>query len=127
MNEQLEAPPVGVNLSSKQVGQAAMVTLTFLSLETTLIPGNLRRQLDVLEVVLTGLVSGKLVVASPDQLAVESTPDQEPKKDPDDGGTDQTPLEKRREPTRPELPKADAGVPARISALGGDEGSEGTE
>lgn len=75
MNEQLAAtPPVGdaINLSSQQVGQAAMSTLAFLRLETTLIPGNLRRQLDVLEVVLTGLVSGKLIVASPDQLAVES-------------------------------------------------------
>ena len=61
----------GVNISADQVRQAAIGGLALLSRETTLIPGNLRQQVVVLELILRGLASGNLLVASPQQLAVE--------------------------------------------------------
>ena len=75
MSDQKIQPTNVVNISDKQVAQVSATALGFFRMETTLIPGNIRRQLDVLEAVLTGLASGKLVVASPDQLAVELEPD----------------------------------------------------
>ena len=86
-----QQPTPDVNISGMQLKAVANDTLAFLKLPTTLVPGNIRRQLDVLELVLTGLREGSLVVASPDQLAVESTLDKVP--EPDDGQQPKTPVE----------------------------------
>ena len=67
MNEQQK-----VQISDEQMTGAIGAGLTLLNLDTTLIPGNMRKQLAVLEVVLIGLSQGAMVIASPDQLAVES-------------------------------------------------------
>ena len=79
----MNQPQQSVNISNQQVAQSAAAILSFLRLETTLVPGSVRQQVDVLEAILRGLASGNLVVASPDQLAVESEPDkvQEPDDD----------------------------------------------
>ena len=70
-----EGPPQNVSLSAQQVEQAASAGVDLLGRETTLIPGNLREQLAVLEVILRGITSGTLVVVTLQQLAVESKPD----------------------------------------------------
>lgn len=66
-------PPV--EMTPQQVAQAAGAGLTLFSLDTTLIPGNLRQQVAVLEVVLQGVASGQAVVVSRDQLQVQSDTD----------------------------------------------------
>ena len=64
----------GINITDEQMSGAIGAGIQFLNLETTLIPGNMRKQLAVLEVVLQGIGQGALVIASPDQLKVKSNP-----------------------------------------------------
>jgi len=71
---QTVAKPAPISMSAQQIQQAADAGIAWMGLETTLMPGNLRQQLAVLEVVLQGVVAGKLAVVSPQQLAVESKP-----------------------------------------------------
>ncbi len=126
-----EAPDT-VNLSSQQVAQASAAALSFLRMKTTLVPGDIRRQLDVLEVVLTGLASGNLVVASPSQLAVELEPEKKIQ-DPDDDGsgedtkTPQAETEKGRESARREFPKETTSLAPADSLARSDEGASGAE
>ena len=61
-----------VEISPQQQAMAAQAGIRFLNLETTLIPGNMRKQLDVLEVILGGLANGQLVLASANPDPVES-------------------------------------------------------
>lgn len=63
-----------MNITEQQVVTAAGVGVDFLNLETTLIPGNLRKQLSVLEVVLTNIASGSFRLVSPEPNDVESGP-----------------------------------------------------
>ncbi len=67
--EMQQAP---IDISTQQIQQSAAAGVKFLSLETTLVPGNMRKQLAVLEVVLQGVVGGNLMVVSPKQIPVES-------------------------------------------------------
>ncbi len=71
--------PQPINMSAQQIQQAAVAGVELLGLKTTLLPGDLRRQLAVLEVVLQGVIGGHLVVVSPRQLAVESEPNDDGK------------------------------------------------
>ena len=123
-----EAPST-INLSSRQVAQASAAALSFFRMETTLIPGNIRRQLDVLEAVLTGLASGKLVVASPAQLAVELEPGKT--QDPDDGRpntkTPEAKTEKGRKSAGPIIPNPPEGMAQKDSPAGSEQGASGAE
>lgn len=60
------------SITPQQVAEAAGAGVTFLNLDTTLIPGNLRRQLAVLEVVLQNVANGRAQVVTPQPLPVES-------------------------------------------------------
>lgn len=63
-----------IDISPQQVTIVANASLRFLSLETTLWPGNLKQQLSVLEAILGGLASGKLQLAPvvPDPVELET-------------------------------------------------------
>ena len=119
-----------VNISDKQVAQVSATALGFFRMETTLIPGNIRRQLDVLEAVLTGLASGKLVVASPAQLAVELEPEKKIQ-DSDNGRpntkTPEAKTEKGRKSAGPIIPSPPEGMAQKDSPAGSDEGASGAE
>ena len=67
-------------MTVQQVQLAAEAGANFLDLETTMIPGNLRKQLSVLEVLLRGIVNGQLVVITTQQIAVESAGSEGPEK-----------------------------------------------
>ena len=134
MDDQKTQPTNVVNISDKQVAQVSATALGFFRMETTLIPGNIRRQLDVLEAILTGLASGNLVVASPAQLAVESKPDKTDKtKEPDDDGprrdgeTPEAETEKGRESTGRKLPEETARMEQADSSAGSDASASGAE
>lgn len=68
-----------MNVSNQQIIGAASAGVRFINLESTLIPGNIRKQVSVLEMILTGVATGNLVVVSPDQLQVQSQSDDEGK------------------------------------------------
>ena len=61
-----------MEISTQQIVDAAGAGLNFLDRDTTLVPGDLRKQLAVLEVVLQGVATGNLRVVTPDQLRVQS-------------------------------------------------------
>lgn len=65
-----------IDISPEKVGPIAAAGIRFLSLETTLIPGNLKQQLAVLEVFLAGLAQGELILATPAPAPVESDSDE---------------------------------------------------
>lgn len=60
-----------ITLGHQQIAESANAGLRLLNLETTLIPGTLRRQLDVLEVVLQQLTTGQAILANPQPPQVE--------------------------------------------------------
>ncbi len=78
-----------IDISPANVGPIAAAGIRFLNLETTLIPGNLKQQLAVLEVFLGGLSTAELVLATPPRAPVES----DIKKDGAGDGLDLTPEE----------------------------------
>lgn len=61
-----------IKLSAEQMRGAASAGLNLLDRDTTLTPGSMRMQINVLTMVLNGIASGNLVVVSPNQVAVES-------------------------------------------------------
>ncbi len=61
-----------IDISPEKVAPIAAAALRFFALETTLVPGNLRQQLAVLEVFLAGLSTGELLLATPVPRTVES-------------------------------------------------------
>lgn len=61
-----------INLTPEQIVQASMVGVSFLNLNSTLIPGNMKAQIAVLEAVLTGVSQGQLQVVSPPPDGVKS-------------------------------------------------------
>ena len=61
-----------IDISPPTVAAVAAAGVRFLNLETTLLPGNLKKQLAVLEVYLTGLSQGQLLLATPATDPVES-------------------------------------------------------
>lgn len=67
-----------MNISPQQVVQAANAGIQLLNAPSTMIPGPLRAQLGVLEVVLDGIRQGQLAVAPVRQTPVESTPEKAP-------------------------------------------------
>ena len=72
MSEQEQAI---ATISTQQIVQSAAAGVEFFNLDTTLIPGNMRKQVAVLEAVLQGVATGNLRVVSPQQNAVESGAD----------------------------------------------------
>ena len=65
--------PQAPTISGEQIVDAARAAARFFALETTLVPGNMRQQLAVLEAVLGGVASGQLLVLDKSNLkAVES-------------------------------------------------------
>lgn len=81
-----------INLTAQDVQQAANAGLHLLSRDTTLVPGSIRRQVGVLEGILAAVLNGRLVLVSPDQLAVESEPVEpvDPPEDPNVGDIEET-------------------------------------
>jgi hypothetical protein len=63
-----------VSMTAAQIQQAATAGVALFGRESTLIPGNMRQQVAVLEVILQGIVAGRLMVVTPQQNAVESGP-----------------------------------------------------
>ncbi len=61
-----------IDISPESVKPIAAAGIRFLNMETTLIPGNIKQQLAVLEVFLGGLGTGELVLATPHRVPVES-------------------------------------------------------
>ncbi len=51
-----------IDLNPAQVQQAAAAVVRFLSLDTTLIPGNIKGQVSVIAAVLVGIANGQLQV-----------------------------------------------------------------
>lgn len=87
MNDQ---QPQKTTISNQQIVQAAAAGVAFFELKTTLIPGDMKQQLAVLEALLVGVVQGNLAVVSTQEGPVESTSEGEGKIDPAAGlkGTD---------------------------------------
>ena len=73
-----------IDISPEKVAPIAAAALRFFGLNTTLVPGNLRQQLAVLEVFLAGLSTGELLLATPAPPPVESDVKGEDKGDGDD-------------------------------------------
>jgi len=91
-----------IDISPEKVAPIASAGIRFLSLETTLIPGNIKQQLAVLEVLLGGLSTGELILATPAPPPVESDAtggDKEPDEVPEKG--------REKLPAQPELSDAD--------------------
>lgn len=72
-----------IDISPEKVAPIATAALRFFALETTLVPGNLRQQLAVLEVFLSGLSQGELLLATPAPPPVESGTKGDGDKDPE--------------------------------------------
>lgn len=63
--------PRQVQFSAEQIRSAAAGGLSLLNRETTLIPGDLRRQINDLELMLRFLAAGQAVLANPPPERVE--------------------------------------------------------
>ena len=76
-----------MNIDPRQVPQAAQAGVKLLGLESTLIPGNIKAQVVVLESVLMGIGSGSLVVVPNPENVVKSDldNDESDQKGQDDG------------------------------------------
>ena len=85
-------PTQTIDISPERVAPIAQAGLRLLNLETTLVPGNLRAQIGVLEVYLSGLASNQLVLAPTEESAVDSGTKQpdSPTGPEDDGGTQES-------------------------------------
>ena len=70
-----------MNIDPRQVPEAAQAGVKLLGLDTTLIPGNIKSQVVVLESVLMGIGSGSLVVVPNPENVVKSDPDEDQKED----------------------------------------------
>lgn len=77
--------PQQQGISQQQVAEAAAAGLRLFDLDTTLVPGNLRKRIGVLELILQELATGRAVVGQPEQPKVQSpqgpqpVPDEETK------------------------------------------------
>lgn len=65
-------PTQTIDISPERVAPIAQAGVNLLNLPSTLTPGNLRAQIGVLEVYLSGLATGQLVLAPAPKAAVES-------------------------------------------------------
>lgn len=76
-----------MNIDPRQIVPAAQAGVELLGLRTTLIPGDIKAQVVVLESVLIGIGTGALVVVPSPQNAVKSDPDsnETDQKEQDDG------------------------------------------
>lgn len=99
-----------IDISPEKVGPIAAAGIRFLNLETTLLPGNLKQQLAVLEVLLSGLSRGELVLATPPRAPVES--------DVKSDGADE-------EPAKPELSSVEREQLTISAAIAAAEGQSG--
>ena len=80
-----------MNIDPRQVPDAAQAGVKLLGLDTTLIPGNIKAQVVVLESVLMGIAGGSLVVVPRPENVVKSDLDKgEDGKKEDDNGDDNT-------------------------------------
>lgn len=68
MSEQTQS----IDISPQAVAPIAQAGIQLLNLSSTLVPGNLRAQIGVLEVYLSGLAGGQIVLAPAPIAAVES-------------------------------------------------------
>lgn len=89
-----QAQPQVPTLSPQQVQEAAGAGIGFFNMKSTLIPGDIRRQIAVLEAVLQGIATGNLQVVSPQPVQVESVLDEgdisDLTQDDDNGSSEQT-------------------------------------
>lgn len=91
---------MNVNITPQQIGLGASALIELLSLKTTLVPGNLRPQIAVFEVVLNGILDGQFAVVPVTRTPVESDPD----KGKGDAGS-KTPKKPVKTPKTPAKPK----------------------
>ena len=66
---------MNVNITPQQIGMGASALVRLLGLKTTLVPGNLRPQIAVFEVVLNGILDGQFAVVPVVKKLVESDSD----------------------------------------------------
>ncbi len=78
-----------MKFSKQQILQASNAGVAFLNLPSTLVPGNMRKQVAVLELILCGLRAGNLQLVSALKTPVESEP--ETPEDANNGGPGKTP------------------------------------
>lgn len=109
-----------IDISPGRVQPIAAAGVRFMNLESTLIPGNLKNQLAVLEVLLSGLSAGELLLAPPAPPAVESDvkipgADKEPDKVPAGEGPK----------TRPPIPTTEELAEMQDEQTGAGEGQSG--
>lgn len=76
-------PPQRPQISMQQVREAAAAFLTLVERDTTLIPGSLRRNISLLEVLMRQVVSGETVLAGATPPRVESGLDNDRSAEPD--------------------------------------------
>lgn len=69
-------------ISPDQIADAAAAGVEMLQLDTTLVPGNLRKRIGLLELILQQVARGHATLANPDQKPVESKPEAQPKTQP---------------------------------------------
>ena len=103
-----------IDISPEKVAPIAAAALRFFGLNTTLVPGNLRQQLAVLEVFLAGLSTGELLLATPAPPPVESDAKGEDKEPGDDP--------KMRQPTLKEIRKMTSSPDEQTGAGEGQSG-----
>ena len=64
-----------IDITPQQVAMGASALIDLLGRETTMVPGSLRPQIAVFEVVLNGILDGQFAVVSLTKKLVESDPD----------------------------------------------------
>jgi hypothetical protein len=111
-----------MNISPQMIAPAAQAGVELFQLRTTLIPGDLKSQITVLEAVLMSITTGSLIVVPAPKPDVE-LPDKvpgpsgegkgQPEKEPDNASLREavkTQIEAGRNSTEPRLPETDASV-----------------
>lgn len=66
---------MNINITPAQIGMGASALIDLLGRETTMVPGNLRPQIAVFEVVLNGILDGQFAVVPVVRNEVESETD----------------------------------------------------
>ena len=116
-----------MNISPEMIPRSAAAGMELLQLRTTLVPGDLKDQIAVLQAVLMSITTGALVVVPAPKLDVELPPEgtKEPE-EPDNARLKKavaTAIEEGRDPIEPSLPGQIAEIPATRGAGRGDSGT----
>jgi len=120
-----------MNISPEMIPRSAAAGMELLQLRTTLVPGDLKDQIAVLQAVLMSITTGSMIVVQAPKSEVELPPEgtKEPEES-DNAGLKKavaTAIETGRDSTEPRLPRTDAKIPATRGAGRGDSGTGSAE